>query len=113
MDHDGTLLTVGQTAAALERSTEQVRRYLREGRLPGQRLGGQWFIRQSDLTRFHEAAQARVDEAARGRAGFLSHLGPARTIRPLDAVIGIIDLPGTDISQGKREFLRAAVRRRG
>lgn len=106
-------MTVGQTAAALGRSTEQVRRYLREGRLQGQRLGGQWFIRQGDLTQFHQAAQARVDEAVRARAGFLAHLGPAKTIRPLDAVIGTVDLAGTDISQGKREFLRAAVRRRG
>ena len=28
------------------RSTEQVRRYLREGKLEGQRIGGQWFIRE-------------------------------------------------------------------
>jgi hypothetical protein len=30
----------------LGRSTEQVRRYLREGKLPGRRIGGQWFIRE-------------------------------------------------------------------
>ena len=38
------LITVSDTAKLLGRSTEQVRRYLREGELPGRRLGGQWFI---------------------------------------------------------------------
>lgn len=41
-------LTVAAAARLLGRSTEQVRRYLREGTLPGHRLGGQWFIQPAD-----------------------------------------------------------------
>lgn len=103
VDEERTLLTVGQAAIALERSTEQVRRYLREGRLTGQRLGGQWFIDQKDLQQF--------SALAREKSTFLAGLGAARTIRPLDAVIGIAQGKGTDISRGKREFLRTAVQR--
>ncbi|MDP6108348.1 MAG: helix-turn-helix domain-containing protein [Candidatus Brocadiia bacterium] len=39
-------VTVQEAAQKLERSTEQVRRYLREGKLDGRRIGGQWFIRE-------------------------------------------------------------------
>lgn len=103
MDDDQSLLTVGQAANVLERSTEQVRRYLREGRLTGQRMGGQWFIHRQDLQKF--------TDVTREKSGFLARVGAARTIRPLDAVIGMVDGPGTDISRGKREFLKAAAKR--
>lgn len=39
-------ITVPEAAERLSRSTEQVRRYLREGKLAGQRIGNQWFIRE-------------------------------------------------------------------
>jgi len=38
------LITVAEAARRLGRSIEQVRRYLREGKLPGRRIGQQWFI---------------------------------------------------------------------
>src|SRR5918994_6628196 len=50
--HVGDLITVAETAKLLGRSTEQVRRYLREGELPGRRLGGQWFIDRADAESF-------------------------------------------------------------
>ena len=37
-------LSVNDVAERLGRSTEQVRRYLREGKLNGRRVGKQWFI---------------------------------------------------------------------
>ena len=40
-------VTVQEAAQAMGRSTEQVRRYLREGKLAGRRIGGQWFIREA------------------------------------------------------------------
>ncbi len=40
---DGTI-NVAEAARRLGRSIEQVRRYLREGKLPGKRVGQQWFI---------------------------------------------------------------------
>ena len=42
-------INVNEAARRMGRSTEQVRRYLREGRLPGRRIGGQWFIRETAL----------------------------------------------------------------
>jgi excisionase family DNA binding protein len=45
-------LTVAEVARLLCRSTEQVRRYLREGVLPGRRIGGQWFVDRRDADRF-------------------------------------------------------------
>lgn len=38
------MLTVAEAAQRLGRSQEQVRRYLREGKLHGQRIGNQWFV---------------------------------------------------------------------
>lgn len=45
-------LTVQETASYLGRSTEQVRRYLRDGTLTGYRVGQQWFIPRRELEEF-------------------------------------------------------------
>lgn len=103
MEQDRNLLTVAQAARLLDRSTEQVRRYLRENRLPGQRLGGQWFIDRDALQQFVESA--------RSKQTFVDRIGPARTLRPLDSVIGMVESGGVDISKGKRMFLRTAAAR--
>jgi excisionase family DNA binding protein len=44
------LITVAEAAKRLNRSIEQVRRYLREGKLKGQRIGNQWFVAEEALT---------------------------------------------------------------
>ena len=47
MEHEiEGFITVPEAAQRLSRSTEQVRRYLREGKLDGRRIGNQWFIRE-------------------------------------------------------------------
>ena len=43
------MVTVAEAARRLGRSIEQVRRYLREGKLKGQRIGGQWFVEEASL----------------------------------------------------------------
>ena len=43
------MITVAEAAQRLGRSLEQVRRYLREGKLKGQRIGGQWFVEEASL----------------------------------------------------------------
>jgi excisionase family DNA binding protein len=43
------MITVAEAARRLDRSIEQVRRYLREGKLRGQRIGGQWFVEEKCL----------------------------------------------------------------
>lgn len=58
-------ITVNEAARRLGRSIEQVRRYLREGRLPGQRIGQQWFIEEEVLTGWHAERRrsGRISEA--------------------------------------------------
>ncbi len=41
------MVTVPEAAKRMGRSLEQVRRYLREGKLSGERIGHQWFIRET------------------------------------------------------------------
>jgi hypothetical protein len=55
-------------ARRLGRSIEQVRRYLGEGRLPGQRIGGQWFIEEGAVDAWHPERRGttRVSEAVAG-----------------------------------------------
>ena len=98
MDDHG-LVTVGAAAAKLARSTEQVRRYLREGRLHGRRIGGQWFIEQSALDSFHDGL--------REQTGFLQNIRPASELDPLSNVIGIGHGGGSSIAEGKEAYRRA------
>ena len=43
------MITVADAANRLNRSIEQVRRYLREGKLKGQRIGNQWFVEEASV----------------------------------------------------------------
>lgn len=43
------MITVAEAARRLNRSIEQVRRYLREGKVRGQRIGNQWFVEEHSL----------------------------------------------------------------
>jgi|SRR5581483_7469231 len=45
------MITVAEAARRLNRSIEQVRRNLREGKLKGQRVGNQWFVDESCLAK--------------------------------------------------------------
>jgi len=45
------MITVAEAARRLNRSIEQVRRYLREGKLRGQRIGNQWFVEERTVGR--------------------------------------------------------------
>jgi hypothetical protein len=42
-------ITVAEAARRLKKSTEQVRRDLREGKLMGQRIGNQWFVDERSI----------------------------------------------------------------
>jgi len=43
------MITVAEAARRLDRSIEQVRRKLREGKLRGQRVGNQWFVEEGGI----------------------------------------------------------------
>ncbi len=101
MEPQSTLLSVADAASRLNRSTEQVRRYLREGRLQGQRLGGQWFIDRAVLDTFADAVTTTKT--------FVDRLTPAADHRLLDDVIGIGNGPGANIGEGKPAYRAAAL----
>jgi excisionase family DNA binding protein len=98
MDEQG-LVTVPDAARQLSRSTEQVRRYLREGRLEGRRIGGQWFIERAALERFLDGL--------REHHGFLDKIRPASVVDPLAGLIGIGQGGGSNIAEGKEAYRRA------
>jgi excisionase family DNA binding protein len=68
-------VTVNEAARRLGRSIEQVRRYLREGRLPGRRIGLQWFIEEEALARW------RPERRATGRVGEAVATYEAKTMK--------------------------------
>ncbi len=98
MVDSGDLLTVADAAVFLDRSTEQVRRYLREGRLNGRRMGGQWFIDQGALRAFSHSMKAEQ--------GFLARIPLAMESDPLGKIIGIGSGGGTNLSEGKEAYRR-------
>ena len=97
-DDTGDILTVAETARLLQRSTEQIRRYLREGILPGRRLGGQWFVQQADADEFLR----QRDEAADFVAGLR-----ADDPDPLAGAIAVGGSGGGDIAIGRIAYLRS------
>ena len=104
MVDSGELLTVADVAVLLDRSTEQVRRYLREGRLKGRRMGGQWFIDRDALRTFSRLMNAET--------GFLARIPLAMESDPLGKIIALGSGGGTNLSYGKDAYRRAGQWRR-
>lgn len=100
----GELLTVADAAVRLDRSTEQVRRYLREGRLNGRRIGGQWFIEQQALQAF--------GEQKRDARAFLDRVATAAMSDPLGSTIAIAAGGGSNLAEGKNAYRQSLWRRR-
>ena len=55
-------LTLKQVARELGRSLEQVRRYVREGKLPAHKLGMQWFVKSRDLRVFKHGGEVATQK---------------------------------------------------
>ncbi len=92
------LLTVAETAKLLRRSTEQVRRSLREGVLPGRRLGGQWFI---------DRAEAKAFLSRRMSSDEFRHKLAASDADPLSATLAIGGSGGGDVARGRVGYLQS------
>jgi len=69
-------VSVNEAARRLGRSIEQVRRYLREGRLRGRRIGQQWFTEEEAL------AGWRAERRRAGRIGEAVATYEAKTMKP-------------------------------
>ncbi len=67
LDDNLNMLDVAQE---LGRSLEQVRRYVREGKLPAKKLGLQWFVSRTALESFRAGRrpQSRADILAKAKA---------------------------------------------
>jgi excisionase family DNA binding protein len=98
---DGNLLNVAETARLLDRSMEQVRRYLREGSLPGRRLGGQWFVYRADVDAFVQQRIEGDDLLVRLQTGDPD---------PLAGAIAIGSSGGGDVAMGGIAYLRSLFR---
>lgn len=62
------MITVAEAAKRLGRSLEQVRRYLREGKLKGQRIGGQWFVEEASLPLRYQPSRGTARRISEGSA---------------------------------------------
>jgi len=82
------MITVAEAAKRLGRSLEQVRRYLREGKLKGQRIGGQWFVEEASLKLRYQPSQGT---AQRIREVGVVMEAPKLTKEEIDALIKRID----------------------
>ena len=91
------MITVAEAAQRLSRSLEQVRRYLREGKLKGQRIGGQWFVEEASLPLRYEIRS-----------------GPSRSVREPGATMEATRLTREEIEALIRRIdeNREAIRRR-
>jgi len=78
------MITVAEAAQRLGRSLEQVRRYLREGKLKGQRIGGQWFVEEASLPLRY---QIRSGPAARIREPGVTMEATKLTKEEIEALI--------------------------
>jgi excisionase family DNA binding protein len=56
-DNPDGFVSVNEAARRMGRSIEQVRRYLREGRLNGRRIGNQWFIEAAAIEAWRPARE--------------------------------------------------------
>ena len=99
--HPSDPLTVAETARLMGRSTEQIRRYLREGVLPGRRLGGQWFVDRSDVDALLQQRRSEADPWAWLTGGDRD---------PLRDVIALAGTGGGDIAAGATRYLQTMAR---
>lgn len=95
---ENELVSVADAARSLNRSTEQVRRYLREGRLAGKRIGGQWFIEAAAVNTFINTLRAQ-----HGLEAMLA--APGHDV--LYGLVGIGRGGGSSLLEGKDAYRRA------
>lgn len=62
MTNPGDEIRLHDVALELGRSLEQVRRYVREGKLPAQKLGMQWFVKRRDLEIFKAGSNTQLQD---------------------------------------------------
>jgi excisionase family DNA binding protein len=101
------MITVAEAARRLGRSLEQVRRYLREGKLKGQRIGGQWFIEEASLETRCQPPEGTPQRAR--EVGVVMEAGKSRPQRSSDVLQEYLEgLDGECANLvAQREYLQA------
>jgi hypothetical protein len=82
------MITVAEAGRRLNRSLEQIRRYLREGKLKGQRIGGQWFVEEASLELRYQPSRRTAQRVREG--GVVMEAGKLSK-KEIDALIKRID----------------------
>ena len=82
------MITVAEAARRLGRSLEQDRRYLREGKLKGPRIGGQWFVEEASLGVRYQPSRRTVQPVR--EVGVVTE-APKLSKEEIDALIKKID----------------------
>lgn len=83
----GERLTLMQVARELGKSLEQVRRYVREGKLGAEKQGMQWFVERDELAFFKAGGRPQNDflqEADKVREKIRSRVGLLDVAKMLD-----------------------------
>ena len=84
------MITVAEAAKRMNRSIEQVRRKLREGKLKGQRIGNQWFVEEDSLTYARPARKPLIPpavmEEVRAVAQRIAEQNPGYVFDPVEMV---------------------------
>jgi excisionase family DNA binding protein len=91
MAADDSLIDVQEAARRLNRSPEQVRRYLREGRLKGHRVNNRWYVDATDVADEHDVLTGDISD----------ELGDK--LDRLLADLGLLEPPSSNVIQFKPE----------
>jgi excisionase family DNA binding protein len=100
-----TISSVGETMYSAEEAAQilglqvrTVRTYIRNGRLPGVRIGKQYRILRQDL----ESFTAGSTTGAAGERGTPGAAGPAEAAAPLVEISSVVQIDGVDAADGDR-----------
>lgn len=105
----GQMLTIEQAAEMLHLNPQVVRQYLREGKLPGRKIGRHWRVMEEELTEF--VRQGRSDSLAKlsawnEKAREWRTLSREQKLKRLDEIVGkYADVPfsSEDLMREHRE----------
>ncbi len=107
----GEILTIEQAAEMLHLNPQVVRQYLREGKLPGAKIGRHWRIAEDELTAFVRSGRRQSTTMLSGwneRAKQWQSLSPDEKQRRVDQALGkyaSVPFSSEDLMREKQEEL--------
>jgi excisionase family DNA binding protein len=102
----GQILTIEQAAEMLHLNPQVVRQYLREGKLPGRKVGRHWRVVEDDLTRFVRSGNNPILRARDDRIREWQSLSYEEKLQRIDEVRGKyadVQFSSDDLVRERRE----------